>query len=118
MPIAQEMHPTALMQSLIDIVGGVEVTAQHSLKALAQQLLDHLTASGVMVLVVADGAGTHTPDGAVLAIFSPPRLIGLYRWAGANLLLKRYHHWLQLGFGPVQQFDDLSAADLDRKSVV
>src|SRR5579859_2431042 len=28
MPIAQQMHPTALMQSLINVVGGVEVTAQ------------------------------------------------------------------------------------------
>src|SRR2546421_924371 len=111
MPMAQQMHPTALMQSLIDIVGGVEVTAEHSLKTLAQQLLDDLTASRVMVLVVAHLGRTHTPDVAILAIFAPASLISLYGWAGSDLPLERCHQWLQVVCGPVQQFDDLSAAD-------
>ena len=77
------------MQSLIDIVGGEEVSAQHPLEAFTEQVLDHLTASGVMVLVVAQLRRTHTPDVAIAAIFSPPRFIGLHGWAGANLLLER-----------------------------
>src|SRR5436305_15264621 len=96
------MHPTALMQSLIDVVAGVEVRAEHSLKALAQQLLDDLAAPGVMVLVVAHLGRTHTPDVAVLAVCSPPGLISLHGWAGAKLLFERCSRYLQLGFAPVQ----------------
>ncbi len=112
MPIAQQMHPAALMQALIAIVGGIEVAAQHTLEAFPQQLLDHLTASGMMVLIVADGAGTHTPDVAILAIFSPPRFIGLDGGAGPNLLLERCHEEVQLIGSAVQQLHDFSTADL------
>ena len=107
------MHPTALMQSLIDILGGEEVRAENPLEAFAQQVLDDLTASGVMVLVVAHRRRTHTPDVAVLALFSPPCFIGLHGRAGANLLLERSEQWFQVCFGPVQQFDDLPATDLE-----
>src|SRR5579859_6232164 len=113
MAVAQQMHPTALMRSRIDVVGGVEVRAEDSLKAFAQQLLDHLAASGVMVLIVAHLGRTHAPDVAVLAVFAPPGLIRLHRWAGANLLLERGYCQVELTFGPVQQLDDLSAADLE-----
>src|SRR5689334_19238637 len=106
------MHPTALMQSLIAIVGSVEVRAENPLEALSEQVLHDLTASRVMVLVIAHRRRIHTPDVAVLAIFAPTCLIGLHGWAGANLLLERCYQWLQVAFGPVQQFDDLPATDL------
>jgi hypothetical protein len=36
------------MQPLMDIIGGVEVTAQYPLEVFAQECLDHLTATRVM----------------------------------------------------------------------
>ena len=101
------------MQSCIHIVRGIEVRAQDPLEAFAHQVLDDLTASGVMVLVIAHPRRIHTPDVAILAIFAPAGLIGLHGRAGANLLLEGGHRWVQLGLGPMQQFDDLPTADLE-----
>ena len=39
------------MQSLMDIVGRVEVTAEHPLEVWAQQCLDHLVPTRVMIFV-------------------------------------------------------------------
>jgi hypothetical protein len=36
-PNTQQMHSTALMQALIAVVGGVEIRAEHSVKAFAQK---------------------------------------------------------------------------------
>src|SRR5260221_6583683 len=113
MPIAQEMHPTALMQPLMHIVGGVEVRAQHSLEVTAQQRLDHLVPSRVMILVIAHRWGTRTPDVAVLAVFSPAGLIGLHRRTGSDRRFEPGQSWLQLRFEPMQDLDDCSTADLE-----
>src|SRR5689334_2369243 len=106
------MHPTALMQSRIHIVGGVEVRAQYALEVFAQQVLNYFTSPRVVVLVVAHLRRTHTPDIAVLAILSPACLIGLHRWTGTDSRLERLHLWLHLAAESVQHLHNLSCTDL------
>jgi hypothetical protein len=69
-------HGNVVMQPWIDIVGGVEVRAEHTLEVLAQQGLHDFVAPRVMVLVVTHAGRTHTPDVAVL----PTRFIRLHGW--------------------------------------
>src|SRR5713101_850278 len=107
------MHPTALMQALMDIVATIEVTAKHAAVVLADQLFDDFPFSRMMVLKIADAGRGDTPDVAIRAIFSPPRLIGLHRWTGADLPFERIQLGLPLGFEPVEEFHNLSTADRD-----
>src|SRR5271167_1653745 len=113
MHIAQEMHPTALMQALMDVVACVKVTAQDSTEVLANQFFDHFPSTRMMVLVVANAGGTHRPNVAIEAIFSPPRFIRLDGWTGADLHFERSEVRLHLGFDPVEQLDNLSTTDRD-----
>jgi hypothetical protein len=46
------MYEASPMQSLMTIVGGVEVAAQHPLDVLTQQGLDHFVPTRVMVLQI------------------------------------------------------------------
>ncbi len=69
------------MESRIHIVGGKEVRAQDPLEPFAEQVRHDLTASGVMVLVIAYRRRINTPDVAILAVFAPACLIGLHGWA-------------------------------------
>src|SRR5258708_14109735 len=80
------MHPAALMQSRIHIVGSVEVRVQDPLEACAEHSFDHLPASRVMVLVIAPLRRTSTPDVASHSLFAPARFIHLHRRPAANLL--------------------------------
>src|SRR2546421_10797601 len=107
------MHPTALMQALMTIVAGIEVAAEHAAVVLADQLFDHFPFSPMMVLKIADVRRGDTPDVAIGAIFSPPRLIGLQRWTGADLPFERSQLGLHLGCEPMQQLHNLSTADRD-----
>ena len=91
----------------MDVVAGIEVTAQDSTEVLSDQVLDHFSRSRVMVLIVAHRRRTDTPDEAILAIFSPPCLIGLHGRAGSDLLFEHCHQWFQMSFSTVQQFGDL-----------
>src|SRR5450755_1840438 len=88
MQVAGEMHPATLMQALMDVVARVEIAAQHSLEGLAEQFFDHVSAARMVVLVIANGGGGHTPDIAILAVFSPSRFIGLHGGTGADLGLE------------------------------
>src|SRR5581483_6791031 len=83
--IAQEMHPTALMQALMDVVARVKVAAQHARELLADQAFDHFPCPRVMIFVVSALWGADAPDVAILAIFSPARFIGLHRGAGSDV---------------------------------
>src|SRR5258708_18832258 len=85
MPIAQAMHPAALMQALMTSVAGREVAAEHAAVVLAAQLFDHFPFSRMMLLNIADVRRGGTPDVAIAAIFSPLRLIGLPRRTAAHL---------------------------------
>src|SRR5260221_10325666 len=75
MPIAQEMHPTALMQALMAVVASIEVTAEHAPVLLADHLFHHFPATRLMVRLIADAGRADTPDVAIDAVFAPPRLI-------------------------------------------
>src|SRR6266568_2910559 len=107
------MHPTPLMQSLMDVVGGIEVEASHSTVVFADQVFDHFPSTRMMVLIIAKRGGTHRPDVAIEAILSPPRLIRLDGRTGANLPFECIELRLHLLFDPMQQFHNLSTADLD-----
>src|SRR5438132_12363808 len=107
------MHPTALMQALMTSVAGREVAAEHAAVVLADQLFDHFPLSRMMVRKIADVRCGDTPDVAIRAVFSPPRLIGLHRWTGADLHFERSHLGLHLGFEPMQHLHKLSTADRD-----
>src|SRR5258708_40085098 len=67
------------MEALINVVPCIEVASQHALEGLPKQLFDHFSSTGVMILVISHGWGTHTPDISIEAIFSPSRFIGLHR---------------------------------------
>src|SRR5258708_7233179 len=79
MPIAQAMHPAALMQALMTSVAGREVAAEHAAVVLADQLFDHFPFSRMMVLNIADVRRGGTPDVASAAIFSPPPPLRFHR---------------------------------------
>src|SRR6266568_4880987 len=107
------MHPTALMQALMAVVACIEITAEYAAEVLTDELFDHFPSTRVMVLKIADARRGDTPDVAIDAIFSPPRLIGLHRRTGADLPFERSEMRLQLCFDPVQQFHHPSTADPD-----
>src|SRR5712691_12315592 len=106
------MHPAPLMQTLMDVVGGVKITAQHALEVLAQHQLDDFPAARVVILIVAYCWGTHTPDVAVLAVFSPARVIRLHGGTGPNGVFEggkgRGHRLRE----PMADLHNLSATDL------
>ena len=101
------------MQALMTIVAGIEVAAEHADVVRADQLFDHFPFSRMMVLKIADVGRGDTPDVAIRAVFSPPRLIGLHRWTSADLHFERSQLGLHLGFEPMQQLHNLSTADRD-----
>src|SRR5260370_3254260 len=108
------------METLVDVVCGVEVTSKHSLKVLANQCFDHLPPTRMMILILANAGSGDAPDVAIGAIFSPSRLIGLHRWTGADLPFERIELGLHLVFQTMQQLDDFSTADrhlMDRLQV-
>ena len=101
------------MQSLMDVVAGIKVTAEHTPKVIPDQARDDFSCPRVMVLIIADAGSGDTPDVAIGAIFSPPRLIGLDRRTGADLHFECIQLGLHLVFESVEQFHNLSAADRD-----
>src|SRR5579875_2825230 len=105
------MHPTALMQPLMDVVAPIEVAAQYPWKIVADQLLDDFPGPGVMIFIIADLRGTHAPDVAILAIFSPGRFIGLDGRTGSNLPFESVKMRLDSSHQTVKQFADLSRTD-------
>src|SRR5712691_352121 len=107
------MHPTALMQALMDVVPCIKVTAKDSAEVLADQLFDHFPPTRMMVFIIATAWGTYCPDVAIEAIFSPPRFIGLDRWTRADRRFERIEAGLHVGFEPVEQLHNLSTADRD-----
>src|SRR6266851_4980521 len=111
------MHPAALMQSRIHIVGSVEVRAQDPLEACAEHSFDHLPASRVMVLVIAPLRRTSTPDVAIHSLFAPARFIHLHRRAGANLLPHLGELRLHLRCDALGQSDDLPTTDPESMQV-
>ena len=66
-----------------------------------------------MVFILTNAGCGDAPDGAIAAIFSPPRLIGLDGGTGAQLRLERIELGLHLCFHPMQQFHNLLNADRD-----
>src|SRR5437588_12771771 len=107
------MHPTALMQALMTIVAGIEVAAEHAAVVLADQLFDHFPFSRMMVLKIAAVGRGDTPDVAIAAVFSPPRLLGLRRWTGADLPSERSQLGLHLCCTPMQPLHNLPTAHPD-----
>src|SRR6266566_6892365 len=107
------MYPTALMQALMAVVACIEITAEYAAEVLTDELFDHFSSTQVMVLKIANARRGDTPDVAIDAIFSPPRLIGLDCRTGADLPFERIEVRLHLCFDPVQQFHNLSTADRD-----
>src|SRR6266487_2371860 len=62
MNITQEVNPTSLMQPQMGIVACVKVRTEYPLVVFSHQLKHNLARSGLVILVVADGGGIHTPD--------------------------------------------------------
>src|SRR5437868_4965771 len=101
------------MQALMDVVGGIKVTAEYAAIVLSDQALDDFSATRMMILIIADAGRTHTPDVAIAAIFAPARLISLHGRTGTNLLFEGIQVRLHVGGEPVQQFHNLATADGD-----
>src|SRR6266536_2160075 len=105
------MHPTALVQTLMDVISAVEITAEHSLKVLPDQSFDHLSPARMMVLVIADTRRRDAPDVAVEPIFPPSGFICLHCRTGADSAFQRVQLGLQVVLEPMQHLYDLSDAD-------
>jgi hypothetical protein len=63
------------METLMDVVPGIKIAAQHALEVLPNQLFDHFSAARMVVFVIPDARSRDAPDVAVDAVFSPPRFI-------------------------------------------
>jgi hypothetical protein len=94
MDIAQEMHPAALMASLMDVVSGIGIAAQHSLERTSKELLDHFPSPRVMIFVIADARCRDAPDIAMLTVLPPSRFIGLHGGAGLDGRFQSVKRWL------------------------
>src|SRR5258708_8663048 len=68
MPIAQEMHPTALMQALMAVVAGIEVTAKHPAVVLTDPRFLHFPAPLMIVPTIPSAARADTPDVPLQAV--------------------------------------------------
>src|SRR5437868_10683595 len=100
------------METLMDIVCGIKIAAQHALEVLPDQLLDDFSGPRMMVFVIANGGRGDAPDIAVDAIFSPSGFICLHRRAGADLGFEGLEHGLRILPDPMQQFHELPKTDL------
>src|SRR5258708_24507020 len=107
------MHPAGLWRALMVVVAAIEVTAEHAIVVLADQLFDHFSSTRMTVLVIANARGIHRPDVAIDALFSPPRFISLDCRTGPDRPFERIYVGLQVYFDPVQQLNNLSTADPD-----
>src|SRR5436305_11239514 len=64
----------------------------------------------VVVFVIADLRGAHTPNVSVDAIFAPPRFIGLHCRTAADLAFELIKHGLGMRTDAMQQFNHLPNA--------
>src|SRR5579875_2803409 len=113
MHISQEVDPASLMHPLMHVVAPIKIASQHALEVLSNHLLDDLSASRVVVFVVADRRCADTPDVAILAILSPSGFIGLHCGATANACFQAVELWLGKGFDAVEQVHQFPQADLE-----
>jgi hypothetical protein len=101
------------MQSLMDIVTSIKVTAEHSPVVIADEGFDDFPSTRMMILVIANGWGARRPDVAILPIFSPPRLIHLQGWTRSDLHFEGIQVRLHLLFEPMEHLHNFSTADGD-----
>src|ERR1022692_2933800 len=101
------------MQSLMDIVACIEVTAEHSNEVFANKFLHHRPATSMMVLIVTNSWGTRCPNVAILSVFSPSRLIHLQSRAGSDLRFEHIETRLHLFFQPMLEVNNRSITDRD-----
>src|SRR5512135_2299900 len=99
------------METLMDVVTGVEITSQDSLVVYTNQLFDHFSGAGVMIFIIPDRRGADTPDIAVAPILSPAGLICLDGWTGTDFPLETLKHWLRIRGDPMQEFHQFSQTD-------
>ncbi len=100
------------MQTLMDVVPGIKITAQHALEVLPDQLFDHLSAPRMVIFILPDGRCGGAPDIPVSAIFSPAGFIRLHRRAGADFCFESLEHGLRMLLDPMQQFHELPKTHL------
>src|SRR5436305_14232287 len=100
------------MQPLMDVVPGVEITAQHALEVLPDQLLDHFATARMVVFVIADVRSGNASNIAVEAIFSPSGFIGLHRRAGSDPRFETARDGLRMLPDAMQQFARVAATAL------
>src|SRR6266567_712905 len=95
-----------------NIVPCIKVAAQDALEIFPDQAFDYGSCAGGMVLIVAYRRRAHTPDIAILAIFSPARLIGLHGGAGTDREFEIIQDGLAMLPDPVEHLHNLSNAHL------
>src|SRR5260370_40314947 len=100
------------METLMDIVSGIKIAAQHALEVLPDQLLDHLSAPRMVIFIIPDCRCGDAPDISVDAIFSPDGFIRLHRTAGAECWLEVSEHGLRILRHPIQQVHELPKTHL------
>src|SRR5438128_1139459 len=101
------------MQSLVDVVAAIEVTAEHSAEVLPDQVLEHFSCPRVMVLIIADAGSGDAPNVAVASIFTPSCFIGLDRRTRSDCAFEGLQSGLHMLLDPVEQFDNLSDTHLE-----
>src|SRR3954469_4962591 len=90
MDLPQQMRPTALLESRVVRVRGVEVTAQHAVERRPQRRIDHVLGAAP-VEEVARLRGAEGPDVAVVPRGAPAGLIGMDRRTGTDLITEDRH---------------------------
>src|SRR6266480_487306 len=96
----------------MDVVGRIKIAAQHAFIRLSNQGFDHVTASRVVVLIITDRWGTHGPDVAILAVFSPSGFVGLDGWTGLHLVFEGFHHRLHMLGYPVEHLHQFTHREM------
>src|SRR5260370_42301224 len=105
------------METLMDIVSGIKIAAQHALEVLPDQLLDHLSAPRMVIFIIPDCRCGDAPDISVDAIFSPAGFIRLHRSAGSDCCLEGSEHGLRILRDPMQQFPELPKTHLKAEEI-
>src|ERR1017187_2659668 len=100
------------METLMDVVPSIEIASEYSLVVCTNQVFDDCSCAGVMIFIIPDRWGTHTPDVAVDPIFSPPGLICLDGWTGTDFGFEVGEDRLCIRLDPMQEFHQFSHTHL------
>ena len=109
--IAQQMHPTPLVLTGIDVIPSIEIADQVTRKASIQDTFDHHLPPAVIIFIVPDGViarGGKGPDVPVLSILPPHGFITMEDRTRAGLRFERIDLRLKRAPHAMEEFHQLT----------